>query len=154
VRRGSPEVSSKGRRRPKPRFSKCRVTALVVAIIAIGFDFPTSASTVHTSSTLAAPTPPFKVRSFGKRSDGTPLVSSASPNGLAPTTIGAVYNLDTGLLSPSGTAGAGQVIAVVDAYHDPDALSDLNAFNAEYGYPTLNACSSAPPFTATTGACF
>lgn len=120
----------------------------------IGFGVPASGSTVHTTSTLAAPTPPFKVRSFGKRSDGTPLVSSASPIGLAPATIGAVYNLDTGLLSPSSTAGAGQVIAVVDAYHDPDALSDLNVFNTEYGYPTLSACSSGPPFTATTGACF
>jgi hypothetical protein len=73
---------------------------------------------------------------------------------LAPSTIGAVYNLDTGLVAPSGTAGAGQVIAVVDAYHDPNALSDLNAFNTEYGYPTLSTCSSGPPFTATTGACF
>jgi hypothetical protein len=122
-------------------------------MVVIGLDLPTGASTVHTNSTLAAPTPPFKVRSFGKRSDGTPLVSSTSPIGLAPATIGAVYHLDTGLLSPSGTAGAGQVIAVVDAYHDPNALSDLNVFNAEYGYPDLSACSSAPPFTATTGAC-
>ena len=120
----------------------------------IGFGVPASGSTVHTTSTMAAPTPPFKVRSFGKRSDGTPLVSSASPIGLAPATIGAVYNLDTGLLSPSGTAGVGQVIAVVDAYRDPDALSDLNVFNTQYGYPALSACSSGPPFTATTGACF
>jgi hypothetical protein len=138
----------------KSRFSKYRIAALVVAIIVIGCEVPTSAATVHTTATLAAPTPPFKVRSFGKRSDGTPLVSSASPIGLAPATIGAVYDLKTGLLSPSGTAGAGQVIAVVDAFHDPDALSDLNVFNAEYGYPALSACASAPPFTATTGACF
>ena len=40
------------------------------------------------------------------------------------------------------------------AYHDPNALSDLNVFDAEYGYPTLSACTSGPPFTATTGACF
>jgi subtilase family serine protease len=154
VRRVFPERSSNGQRHPKPRLFKCRIAALVVAIIVIGCDVPTSASTVHPSATLAAPTPPFKVRSFGKRSDGTPLVSSASPIGLAPATIGAVYRLDTGLLSPSGTDGAGQVIAVVDAFHDPDALSDLNVFNAEYGYPALSACASDPPFTATTGACF
>jgi hypothetical protein len=65
-----------------------------------------------------------------------------------------VYNLATGLVAPTGTAGAGQVIAIVDAYHDPNALSDLNAFNAEYGYPSLSTCSSGPPFSATTGACF
>jgi len=31
---------------------------------------------------------------------------------------------------------------------------NLNAFNAKYGYPALATCSAAPPFTATTGACF
>jgi hypothetical protein len=154
VRRGSAEHPLKRQRRFKPRSLKYQIAGLVVAVIVIGCDVPTSAATVHPAATLAAPTPPFKVRSFGKRSDGTSLVSSASPIGLAPATIGAVYDLHTGLLSPSGTAGAGQVIAVVDAYHDPNALSDLNVFNAEYGYPTLSACSSAPPFTATTGACF
>jgi hypothetical protein len=151
---GFPEHPARRPCRAKPRFLKYSATALIVALIVIGSGVPTSGSTVHTSSTLAAPTPPFKVRSFGKRSDGTPLVSSVSPNGLAPATIGSVYNLDTGLLSPSGTAGAGQVIAVVDAYHDPNALGDLNAFDTEYGYPTLRACSSSPPFAATTAACF
>jgi hypothetical protein len=57
-------------------------------------------------------------------------------------------------LSPTSAIGAGQVIAIVDAYHDPNALSDLNAFNAEYGYPALGTCSAKPPFTTTTGACF
>ena len=57
-------------------------------------------------------------------------------------------------MAPTGTAGAGQVIAIIDAYHDANALSDLNAFNAEYGYPTLSTCPSGPPFTSTTGACF
>ena len=82
------------------------------------------------------------------------MVTSGSPSGLAPAAIGAIYDLHTGLGAPSGAAGAGQVIAVVDAYHDPNALSDLNAFDAQYGYPTLSTCASGPPFTATTGACF
>jgi subtilase family serine protease len=64
--------------------------------------------------------------------------------------------LRTGLVSPTSTIGAGQVIAIVDAYHDPNALSDLNTFDAEYGYPALATCSASagPPFTASTGACF
>lgn len=73
---------------------------------------------------------------------------------MAPATIGSIYNLDTGLVAPNGTAGAGQVIAIIDAYHDPNALNDLNAFDAQYGYASLSTCSSGPPFTATTGACF
>jgi hypothetical protein len=99
-------------------------------------------------------TPPFQVKTIGQSSGGTPLVTSNSPTGLAPATVGAVYNLNTGLTSPTSAIGAGQVIAIVDAYHDPNALNDLNAFNAKYGYPALATCSAAPPFTATTGACF
>jgi subtilase family serine protease len=99
-------------------------------------------------------TPPFQVKTIGQSPGGTPLVTSNSPTGLAPATVGAVYNLKTGLTSPAKAIGAGQVIAIVDAYHDPNALSDLNAFNAEYGYPSLATCSAAPPFTAMTGACF
>ncbi len=119
----------------------------------IGFATPASSATTPEPA-LAAPTPPFQVKSFGQGPGGTPLVTSGLPTGLAPATIGAVYNLHTGLLTPSSADGAGQVIAVIDAYHDPNALSDLNAFNAEYGYPILGTCSSGPPFTTTTGACF
>ena len=103
---------------------------------------------------MAAPTPPFQVKSFGQGPDETPLGHVWTADRLAPATIGGVYDLDTGLAAPSGAAGVGQVIAIVDAYHDPNALSDLNAFNAEYGYPALSTCSSGPPFTTTTGACF
>ncbi|MGD0945551.1 MAG: peptidase S8, partial [Acidimicrobiales bacterium] len=76
------------------------------------------------------------------------------PTGLAPATVGAVYGLRTGLVSPTSAIGAGQVIAIIDAYHDPNALSDLDTFDAQYGYPALATCSGAPPFTASTGACF
>ena len=84
----------------------------------------------------------------------TPLVTSNAPTGLAPATIGAVYDLHTGLVAPTGSAGTGQVIALIDAYHDPNALSDLNAFDADYGYPTMSTCSSGPPFTTSSGPCF
>ena len=58
-----------------------------------------SGKTVNMTA-LAAPTPPFQVKSVGQSPGGTPLVTSASPTGLAPATIGAVYNLDTGLVAP------------------------------------------------------
>lgn len=53
-------------------------------------------------------------------------------------------------LSPSSGAGAGQIIVIVDAFHDPNALSDLNTFNAQYGYAQLSVCTSL----SQAGPCF
>jgi subtilase family serine protease len=60
------------------------------------------------------------------------------PTGLSPATIKSVYNYST-----SQTAGAGKTIAIVDAYDDPTAESDLAVFSSQYGLPactTANGC--------------
>src|SRR4051794_35654183 len=41
--------------------------------------------------------------------------------------------------------GAGQTIAIVDAFYDSHALSDLTTFDAMYGLPTFN--TGGPTFT-------
>ena len=64
--------------------------------------------------------------------------ASTSPTGLSPATIKSVYSFST-----SRTAGAGKTIAIVDAYDDPNAESDLNVFSSQYGLPactTANGC--------------
>lgn len=93
-------------------------------------------------------TPPFKVKVIGHLPNGKPKLSSGSPTGLPPSAIASVYSL-SGLSASSG-AGSGQIIAIVDAYHDAHALSDLNTFNAQYGYPQLSACTSL----SQSGPCF
>jgi subtilase family serine protease len=92
--------------------------------------------------------PPFRVKVIGRLSNGKPKVSSSSPTGLSPSAVQSVYNLSG--LSPTSGAGAGQLIAIVDAYHDPNALSDLNTFNHQYGYATLSTCTSL----SQSGPCF
>jgi hypothetical protein len=53
-----------------------------------------------------------------------------------------------GILFGSVTGnGTGQTIAIVDAYDDPDAASDLNAFSAYFGLPTFNSGAGSPTFT-------
>ncbi len=84
----------------------------------------------------------------GRLPDGRPKLTSGSPTGLSPAAVSSVYKLSG--LSPSSGAGAGQIIAIVDAFHDPNALSDLNTFNAQYGYPTLATCTSLTQ----SGPCF
>ena len=103
---------------------------------------------VTSSAPAGRSNPPFKVKVIGRLPNGKPKLSSSSPTGLPPSAIQSVYSLSG--LSPSSGAGAGQVIAIVDAYHDPHALSDLNTFNAQYGYPQLSTCTSL----SQSGPCF
>ena len=61
----------------------------------------------------------------------------ASPNtifGYYPSDLQAAYNL------PSTTNGAGETVAVVDAYDDPNAESDLQVYRSNFGLPT---CTTA-----------
>jgi subtilase family serine protease len=63
---------------------------------------------------------------------------SSSPTGLSPARIKSAYGFPT-----SSTAGAGKTIAIVDAYDDPSAESDLGVFSSQYGLPactTANGC--------------
>src|SRR5712692_6719301 len=68
---------------------------------------------------------------------GNPAATT-SPTGLSPATIKSAYSFST-----SSTAGAGKTIAIVDAYNDPTAESDLGVFSGQYGLPpctTANGC--------------
>ena len=57
--------------------------------------------------------------------------------GLKPSDLRAAYNL------PSTSAGAGQTIAIVDAYDNPNVQADLGVYRAKFGLPactTANGC--------------
>jgi subtilase family serine protease len=67
---------------------------------------------------------------------GNPNVSTA-PSGYGPLQFQTAYSL------PSGTAGNGQTVAIVDAYDDPNIESDLAVYSSTYGLPpctTANGC--------------
>jgi subtilase family serine protease len=55
------------------------------------------------------------------------------PSGYGPADLRSAYSL-------SGTGGAAQTIAIVDAYNDPNAESDLGVYRSQYG---LGACTTA-----------
>src|SRR5262245_16184548 len=61
------------------------------------------------------------------------------PSGMTPAQVTAAYGLNTLTFKVNGTTvaanGAGQVIAIVDAYHDPYLVSDLAVFDATYHLP-------------------
>jgi len=58
-----------------------------------------------------------------------PATGGVNGSGLTPAELQSAYAL------PSATAGAGQTVAVVDAFDDPTAESDLAKYRSEYGLP-------------------
>jgi subtilase family serine protease len=66
---------------------------------------------------------------------GQPFATTA-PSGYGPTDLRSAYNL-------SSAGGAGQTIAIVDAFDDPKAESDLAVYRSQFGLPlctTANGC--------------
>jgi hypothetical protein len=63
-------------------------------------------------------------------------LTSALPSGYGPADFQTAYNL-TAL---SANAGTGETVAIVDAYDDPNAESDLATYRSTYG---LSACTTA-----------
>ena len=62
--------------------------------------------------------------------------------GYTPAQITAAYALNAiSFMSPSGTAvtgnGAGQTIALIETYHDPNIQASLDGFDARYGLPNI-----------------
>ncbi|HEY2412385.1 MAG TPA: hypothetical protein VGI40_09095 [Pirellulaceae bacterium] len=64
--------------------------------------------------------------------------SSSSPQGFSPAQVQAAYGFNNVKFGTVKGDGSGETIAIVDAYNDPNILSDLARFDAQFGL-------SAPP---------
>jgi subtilase family serine protease len=72
------------------------------------------------------------------RTDAAPQPNATTaPSGYGPSQLQSAYNLTTAAASN----GAGKIIAIVDAYHDPTAISDVNTYRTQYQIPTLATCN-------------
>ena len=76
------------------------------------------------------------------------VIPNATPSGYGPADLQSAYSL------PSATSGAGQVVAIVDAYDDPSALTDVNTYRSQFGIAPLSTCTSANPALSTVKPCF
>ncbi|MDQ3834116.1 MAG: S53 family peptidase [Actinomycetota bacterium] len=82
---------------------------------------------------------PKKVARSGGTATANPSAGSGPSGGFAPSDLQTAYNLT----SSSSANGAGQTIAIVDAYDDPNAESDLGVYRSKFGLPactTANGC--------------
>src|SRR5437660_6177978 len=70
--------------------------------------------------------------------NGNPLATTG-PSGYAPGDLQSAY----GVASLAASAGGDKTVAIVDAYDDPRAESDLGVYRSQYGLPactTANGC--------------
>jgi len=125
--------------------SKLAVTGVAVALASLSaVTAAASASTPaasnvggkHAAKTCAAPAKGYAACFAQVVTDGTgkPAVTG-SPSGLNPADLISAYNL------PSSTTTA--TVAIVDAYNDPTAESDLGVYRSQFGLPactTANGC--------------
>ncbi|MGP0070146.1 MAG: S8 family serine peptidase [Isosphaeraceae bacterium] len=64
----------------------------------------------------------------------TPIANPGTPAGLSPAQVKAAYGVNQVTFNGSVSGnGAGQTIAIVDAYDDPNIASDLAKFDSQYG---------------------
>ncbi|MFC5098923.1 hypothetical protein [Amycolatopsis plumensis] len=102
--------------------------------------FPATAAAVHPTARVCAQTAkPGMATCFAERQTDTmraALAPNALPSGFGPSGLRSAYNL-----TASGSASA--TVAIVDAYDDPNAESDLATYRSTYGLPactTANGC--------------
>jgi hypothetical protein len=130
----------------------------LTAAVGLGVALPAAAQAVSAGSTAtpaaqaaANPTAPTRracgtpLRADGPvcyalvRTDITPLRANAlrpdaTPSGYGPGDLQSAYGL------PSGSAGSGQTVAVMEAADDPNLESDLATYRSQFG---LSACTTA-----------
>jgi subtilase family serine protease len=77
--------------------------------------------------------------------NGSPI-----PGSYTPAQIQQAYGFNT-IPLPAGQSynslGSGETIAIVDAYNDPNILSDANVFSSQFGLPQFNSGRGSPTFT-------
>ncbi len=128
------------------KFALLLVSALVLSVLAVSGTF-TSASAhpaTYTSSHHSHAQRVCSATSAGIAHCNALLLvndgvkpNASSPSGYNPSDLQGAYNL------PSATAGSGQTVAIVDAYNDPKAESDLSFYRSYFHLPactTANGC--------------
>ena len=72
-------------------------------------------------------------RARGRHGGADVIASVVNPGGYHPADLQAAY----GLASAAAKDGAGQTVAIVDAYNDPNAASNLATYRSTFGLPAV-----------------
>jgi subtilase family serine protease len=74
------------------------------------------------------------VTSITERVNAKGVTANATPSGYGPSDLLSAYNIPA-------NGGAGQTVAIVDAYNDPNAAADMATYRAQYGLPACTVAS-------------
>lgn len=74
----------------------------------------------------------------------TGVTPMATPAGYGPSDLLSAYNLPA-------NGGAGQTVAIVDAYNDPNAAADMAVYRSQYGLPACTVASGCFKQVSQTG---
>ena len=103
-----------------------------------------SASSVAKPAVIAGKATPGGAQSQGAV---TPDTGPEAQPPYTPTQMQTAYGVNLISFDDVAGTGAGQTIAIVDAYNDPNIISDTNFFSAYYGLPQFNAGNGGPTLT-------
>jgi len=125
--------------RARIRLLAAAVTAALPVLAYTASASPASAATHSAVRACAAPAAGHAACNAWVRTDvkAAKAAANITPSGYGASDLQSAYNL------PSATAGSGQSVAIVDAYDDPTAESDLAVYRTQFGLPactTANSC--------------
>jgi hypothetical protein len=95
-----------------------------------GIASPCAATTSSAASCAVLTGTPAKT-AVGAAAGRSAAAGTTTITGYTPTDLQAAYEVQGGF--PGSAAGSGETVAVVTAYDDPDAASDLATYRSEYG---------------------
>ena len=98
------------------------------------------------SSVGSFASPPITVTPIGGGSVRPGVVVPSASGPFRPSDITTAYGINSISFSGVAGTGAGTTIAIVDAYNDPNIVSDAAAFNAHFSLPQFNTANN-PTFT-------
>jgi subtilase family serine protease len=113
---------------------RCAASLLVAVAVSLGVT--STAGAKPSFIPACSPTPAGTGRCDALLSSAPGLVNGV-PRGYGPSDLQSAYRL------PSSTQGAGQTVAIVDAYDNPNVESDLGVYRSQFGLPpctTANGC--------------
>jgi subtilase family serine protease len=117
----------------------CKLVWLAVPVMALAVSGAGSAANDHANARAVCPAAFAAANCHAfvvTDANGNPK-ASALPSGLGTADFASAYKL------PTTTAGSGKTVAIVDAFDDPTAESDLAVYRSTYGLPactTANGC--------------
>jgi subtilase family serine protease len=107
-----------------------------------GASWVRSCAVVHSAGQMACNA--LRVTNTVQHVNALGITPDATPSGFGPSSLLSAYNLPA-------NGGAGQTVAIVDAYNDPAAAADMATYRAQYGLPACTVASGCFKQVSQTG---